>query len=209
MSGRATIGIGYERQGYNMSILESIGGTIDLISSLGRVKNPALAFRFSVEVDGISDGVFSECSGLSITRNVEKFFVGGINHYQEQLPGQIEYQNITLKQGVFPAASGMWKWFSKNMDKSSFNVERKNITVILYGFSTTPYVPYTIERWEVEDAFPVKWDISGFKSDSNEIVIETLEIAHRGFNLSITPKRSEIDITQVSRIPEGTGFSLS
>jgi phage tail-like protein len=41
----------------------------------------------------------------------------------------------------------------------------------------------TVKRWNVISGFPVKWEGPQFNTDSTQIAIETLEIAHHGLTL--------------------------
>jgi phage tail-like protein len=41
----------------------------------------------------------------------------------------------------------------------------------------------TVKRWNLKRPFPVKWIGPDLKAAGNEIAIETLEIAHEGFEL--------------------------
>jgi phage tail-like protein len=40
-----------------------------------------------------------------------------------------------------------------------------------------------IKRWEIIDAWPKKWSISDFNAQENGIVVETLDLAYKYFNL--------------------------
>ena len=38
-----------------------------------------------------------------------------------------------------------------------------------------------IQGWKFQDALPIKWSGTEFKSDGNAVVFESLEFVHRGF----------------------------
>src|SRR6476660_1632134 len=72
--------------------------------------DPAAEFRFYVEVDGLVEGAFIECSGLRAEREVIKVNEGGANYYTNHLPGRVTYGDITLRKGVMFSIP-LWDWF--------------------------------------------------------------------------------------------------
>jgi phage tail-like protein len=53
-----------------------------------------------------------------------------------------------------------------------------NFSILLLGPTGS-----TVKRWNVISGFPVKWEGPQFNTDSTQIAIETLEIAHHGLTL--------------------------
>ena len=41
-----------------------------------------------------------------------------------------------------------------------------------------------VKRWDLREAYPVKWVGPDLKTDAGAITVETLEIAHSGLNVS-------------------------
>ncbi len=135
---------------------------------------PVSGFRFAVEIKGIIEGWFTECSGLSIEREVYTHQEGGANDFEHKLPGRIKYTNITLKRGV--ADDKLWDWFQKGLYDGQ--VKRTNISIILYNSDLSP-----AKRWNLIAAFPVKWTGPDFNAGDNQVAIETIEIAHHGLEI--------------------------
>ena len=52
---------------------------------------------------------------------------------------------------------------------------RRNMAIILMDEEGSP-----TSRWEFNDAWPVKYKPSALDAQGNEVVIETMEIAHEG-----------------------------
>ncbi len=148
-------------------------GALRISSFLG---HEFTASRFSIELAGLLTATFKECSGLSGEIEVETFREGGLNSYEHKLPGRVKYGNITLKSGV-AAASEMWDWF---YDVSMGNVERKNVSIIMHFQSGIEGA-----RWNLEAAYPVRWEGPSFAAGSAEVTIQTLELAHNGIALSV------------------------
>jgi phage tail-like protein len=40
-----------------------------------------------------------------------------------------------------------------------------------------------VKCWNIKDAYPVKWTGPDFNTANSQIAVETLEIAHHGFDL--------------------------
>ncbi len=140
------------------------------------LKNPAPNFRFFVEKSGQTVAAFLECSGLTAKRKVEPYYEGGVNDIVHMLPGPMEYENIVLKRGITNSQE-LWDWFWAGAH--DFHVERANISIILVDVDGT-----AVERWDVLNAYPIKWQGPDLKSAGNEVAVETIEIAHEGLRIS-------------------------
>lgn len=137
----------------------------------------APAFKFWVELQGIVVARFTECSGLNIERDASTTVEeGGVNNYVHVLPGRVKYSNVTLKYGVTDS-NELWEWFQKGIYDGK--VERKNFSILLRNSAGD-----VVRRWDVIDAFPVKWQGPQLNTSSNEVAIETLEVAHHGLQLN-------------------------
>lgn len=142
----------------------------DLISSR------PLVWRFIVSIDGIGVGEFTECNGLTVERETEPITEGGRNDYVQLLPGRIKYTNITLRQGIINL--DLWDWLFKNVAAGNIKPELKNITISMANESGV-----AMYNWNVRRAYPVKWSGPDLKVDSEELAMESLELAHSGFTM--------------------------
>lgn len=136
--------------------------------------DPYITCYFHVEIEGIAEAFFRECSGLEAEIEVLAYEQGGVNDHVEKLPGRIKFPNVVLKRGVTDSKT-LWEWFSKGVQGK---IERKNVSIILYDSKGSE-----VKRWSFERAYPTKWSGPGLKSDENAVAIETLEIAHEGMKL--------------------------
>lgn len=118
---------------------------------------------------------FQECSGLRLERTVEMIEEGGVNDHVHILPGRNKYSNIVLKKGI-TSSDALWSWYQTGLYDAK--VKRVNFSILLLGPTGT-----TEKRWNVISGFPVKWEGPQFNTDSTQIAIETLEIAHHGLTL--------------------------
>ncbi len=128
-------------------------------------------FRYGVEIQGVVVGWFTECSELSLEREVTPYKEGGVNDYVHQLPSHVTYSAITLKRGL--ADNVLWDWFQKGLYDGK--VELHNVSIVLYGGDRAE-----AKRWNLIDAYPAKWTGPELIGDSDELAIETLEIGCGG-----------------------------
>ena len=81
-------------------VMENVFGPLD----------PAPEFRFYLEIDGLVEGAFVECSGMRAEREILSHKEGGVNHYVHKLPGRTSYGELTLRKGVMISVA-FWEWF--------------------------------------------------------------------------------------------------
>jgi phage tail-like protein len=137
------------------------------------VKLPLQSGRFLVEIGSEVVANFQECSGLTVEVEVQEYVEGGNNEFVHKLPGRMKFPNITLKRGFTDNAQFM-NWRPK-IEGGKIKVERKNLSIILFTHGGE-----TVKRWEISDAYPVKWTGPDLKATSMEILIESVELAHTG-----------------------------
>ena len=145
------------------------------MAKTGERVDPFATLRFHVEIEGIEEAGFTECSGLQVETEVFSYEEGGLNNTVHQLPGRSKFSNITLKRGV-TNSNELWDWYYKVI---TGDVKRKNVSVVLYGCDYSE-----VMRWNLANAFPVKWVGPNFVSGENNASVETLELAHEGIEVS-------------------------
>lgn len=134
--------------------------------------DPFRNFNFLVEIDGITQGSFIECSGLEANTEIIETREGGDNTTVMKLPGKTTYTDITLKWGT-TRDKVLWEWRQKIIEG---NVERKNGSVVAYDLTNRREVA----RWNFVRAWPAKWTGPSFNAKGNDVAIETLVLAHEG-----------------------------
>ncbi len=145
-----------------------------------RDDDPYAAFSFLVEIDGLTQAGFSECSGLESETEVEDYKEGGLNTHLHKLIGQSKYRNIVLKRGI-TASTELWDWHQK-VAQGEFSLAskvRKNLSIVLLDEKKTEKV-----RWNIRNAWPCKWTGPDLKADTSSVAIQTLEITHEGIELA-------------------------
>jgi len=136
-------------------------------------ENPLVGFHFSVEVQGVVRGFFTECSGLGSEHEVieHKVVTEQGQEVVMKIPGRLKWENITLKRGI-TSAMDIWDW-RKQVEDGNVADARHDGSITMYDQELNP-----VARWEFQNAWPVKVTGPQPKADSNEIGVEELTIAH-------------------------------
>ncbi len=136
--------------------------------------DPYRQFRFRIEIDGIGQGGFSECTFADTTTDPVEYREGNEPPVFRKLSGLSKYGNITLKWGISDSML-LYEWRQKVID-SGAEGQRKNMSIILIDEAGADKC-----RWDIVQAWPSKYDPSDFSAKGNEVAIETLEVVHEGF----------------------------
>ena len=128
--------------------------------------------RFEVKIPSldIEVGFFTQVQGLSAQVDVLEYPEGGLNDYVHKLPTRIKHTNLTLKKGL-TTEGGMLEWLVKTV----VNAEPAEMTLTLCDYEGKP-----IRIWSFAGAYPVKWTGPDANAGGNEMMTESLEIAHQG-----------------------------
>lgn len=137
----------------------------------GNKPYPYTAFRFRIEIGGITVAQVSEVSGLQLETETEPYEEGGVNDFVHQLPKRTKYQHITLKRGITDLDE-MWKWHQEVVNGK---FTRKNGSVLLLDSRGEEKW-----RWNFSQAYPVKWTGPELRSNSGTVAFEAVELAHNG-----------------------------
>ena len=140
------------------------------------ISDPFLSTKFWVEIQGIATAYFTECSGLNVETEIMEYAEGGMNDFVHKLPGRTKYSNVTLKRG-WVESDDLWKWYQKTM---SGQIQTQPVSIILFENRVAGQADAKA-RWDLDQAYPVKWQGPSFRADGNGVVVETLELAHRGW----------------------------
>jgi len=131
--------------------------------------DPYRNFSFLVEIGGITQAGFSDCSGFGASTDPIEYREGGETKTVRKLPGLTKYTNITLKWGLTDSRE-LYNWYR---DVVNGKIERKSGSIILLDLEGNEKV-----RWNFFEAWPTKWDGPDFTAKGNDVAIETLELAH-------------------------------
>lgn len=138
------------------------------MAATGDRNDPYSVFNFLVEIEGVAVAAFSECSGLSTETNVIEYRNGDEDITVRKLPGLKTFTNISLKRG-YTDSKELWDWRKTVMDGKT---ERRSGSIVLLNESREPAL-----RWNFREGWPSKLEGPTLNATSNEVAIETLEIA--------------------------------
>jgi len=137
-------------------------------------KDPYKNFRYLVELDGITQGGFSEVTIPDSTQDVIEYREGNeLTITARKQPGLIKYGNVTLKWGVTDSME-LYEW-RKMVEDGKIKEARKSMSINILDDEGN-----AVGRWQFENAWPTKYDAPDLKATGNEISIESIEIAHEG-----------------------------
>jgi phage tail-like protein len=130
--------------------------------------NPYKNFRFLVEIDGITQAGFSDCSGFGSNVEVIEYREGGDAATVYKLPGKSSYPDIMLKWGISDSRD-LYDW---HLSAITGSVERKNGSIIVLDDGGQEKV-----RWNFFSAWPSKYDGPDFTAKGNDVAIDSLTLS--------------------------------
>lgn len=139
---------------------------------------PLPKFYFAVEF-GSSDNIvsFQEVSGLDTETQPIEYRHGNSPTFSTiKMPGIVKTSNVTLKKGIFMNDNYFWDWYARIKMNT---IKRETVTIRLLDEVGNPTM-----TWTLKNAWPTKISGTDLKTDSNEIAIESIEIAHEGLTIA-------------------------
>ena len=127
---------------------------------------------FALEIDGLTLGYFTACSGLSLEFDVMSFKEGnGEMIIERKRPGKPKYTEVTLKRGFTPDMA-LHDWFKEVVDASAAT-PYKTGSIVVYDRTQTE-----VARYNLEQCWPSKLSVSDLKADNDEVMVEELTVQH-------------------------------
>ena len=128
--------------------------------------------RFKIEIEGVTQGAFTECGGLEVHVDVVEFNDGSDLRTRKR-PGRPGVSNIVLRRG-YVNSTELWDWMKAVLDGK---VERKAGSVMVCDDAGGE-----IYRYNFYEGWPCRWkslelraDAPGSLVEEIEIVVETIE----------------------------------
>jgi phage tail-like protein len=135
---------------------------------MARPPDPYRGFQFLVEVQGIQQAGFMECSSVGSHIEVVEYREGGDPTTVLKMPGKASYPDITLKWGMTDSQD-LYNW---HLQTVKGNVQRKDGSVVQLDLTGNEKL-----RWNFYNALPIKWDGPAYNAKGNDLAIETLTLA--------------------------------
>lgn len=136
-------------------------------------EDPLVGYHFSIDLQGVIKGYFTECTGLGSEHETIDHKV--VNEKGQEvvmkIPGRLKWENIVLKRGI-TSNMDVWKW-RKQVEDGGVKDARKNGSIVMYDQELKE-----VARWNFQNAWPIKVSGPQPKADSNELGVEELTLAH-------------------------------
>lgn len=130
--------------------------------------DPYRSYNFKLEIGGVAEGHFTECSGFSVKIEPIAYREAGNHQLVRHIPGPVDYTAVTLKYGVTKSRE-LWDWLMKSAEG---NVQRRNVSIVLLDSQGTGEVM----RWNLFDAWPSEWQGAALNASEKALAIETLTL---------------------------------
>jgi len=132
--------------------------------------DPFRSYNFKLDIDGVAEGHFTECSGLSVKIEPISYREAGNNQTVRHIPGPVDYAAVTLKYGVTQSKT-LIDWLTKTAEGI---VERKDVSISLLDSQGNDEVL----RWNLQDAWPSEWQGANLNAADRGMAIETLTLVY-------------------------------
>lgn len=132
-------------------------------------KDPYRAYRFRVEIDGITQAGFAEATIPDSTTEPIDYREGTDPTHPRKLSGQTKYGNVTLKWGLTDSTE-LYNWRKQVVEKGALGA-RKNLSLVLIDEEGSDKA-----RWNIMEAWPSKYDATDLSAKGNEVLVESLEL---------------------------------
>lgn len=143
---------------------------------------PPSNYHFEVSV-GLFPGVdclFSEVSGMEMSRDLERLDEGGNNDWVILLPGKVTYKDLELKRGIVPQASPLFLWVEGSITSSLLlPIVPMDITVKLLNEDGDAQI-----TWIFRNAIPKSLSVGKLDAAKGEVLIETMTFGYSSFSRS-------------------------
>ena len=156
----------------------------------GLALDPLRNFKFRVSV-GFSDQVagFSRVSGLKEQTEVVEYREGTDPARMRKMPGQTSWDNVVLERGLTNSMD-LVNWrrdVSMAADEAGKNLANEAGAALDFREEVTielaEYHARVTWIWTLVEAWPASLEIGEFAHDGNDVVLETLELAHEGIRV--------------------------
>ena len=127
---------------------------------------------FALEIDSLTLGWFTGCSGLSIEFDVTSYKeTNGKKVVERKRAGKPKYSEVVLKRG-FTTNKVVHDWF-KEVVAAEKPTPYKTASIVIYDRQQTE-----AGRFNLEQCWPSKMSVSDLQSGSDDVMVEELTIQH-------------------------------
>jgi phage tail-like protein len=147
---------------------ESASDAASTRSQTGAWVDPYRAYNFKLDIQGVTEGHFTECSELGIRVASIPYREGGAGQVVHQLPGRVEYSQVTLRYGL-TSSRLLWDWL---MSAVKGKVERRNVSIVMMAEDGTT----SVMQWNLINTWVAEWRGAPLDALGQEAAIETVSL---------------------------------
>ncbi|MFI0237565.1 phage tail protein [Streptomyces sp. NPDC016845] len=137
--------------------------------------DPLRNFRFSLEIDGLSQAGFSEVTIGDLSNDPIEYREGDEIPTVRKLNGLVKYANITCKWGITDSME-LADWHQEVAQGATpLDDIRKTVVIHIRDEAGQDRAAFEITR-----AWPCKYDPTDLNGTGNEVAIDTLELCNEG-----------------------------
>jgi len=136
-------------------------------------QDPLRNFRFRLEIDGLQTASFSAVSIGPTTTEVIDYREGTDPSHVRKLSGLTRYGNVTLKHGVTTSLE-LYNWH-RQIVSGQLATNRKQVAIVVQDEAGAD-----VARYQISEAWPIKYDPGDLNATGNDVFIETLELVNEG-----------------------------
>jgi phage tail-like protein len=124
-------------------------------------------YRFRIEIEGIQQADFFECTGLGSSIEVVPY-CSSTDPTVHKLPGKAAYSEIKIRWGVNNESQHLYEWHKKALDG---NAERRNVSIVMFDKSGKDTA-----RWNLTDVWPSAYEGPDLNTTGTYMAFESLTL---------------------------------
>jgi phage tail-like protein len=138
-------------------------------------KEPFANYSFYLEVDGLTEAVFREASGIGSTSEVveSRQTTKEGKTIISKSPGNLKWDDLSLKRG-FTTDTKLYDW-RMLIEQGKVKDARKNGSLTVYASDGT-----ALAKWSFINGWPSKLSGPSLNATANEVAVEEITIVHEG-----------------------------
>jgi phage tail-like protein len=134
--------------------------------------DPLRAYNFKLLINNVTNGHFTEVSGLGVQVERISYREAGNNSIVRAIPGRVTYPPVVLRYGLTTELE-LWEWLLTAVEG---RVNRRNVSIVMLDSAGA----VEVLRWNLLNAWPQEWLGAPLDAMSRELAIESLVLAHEG-----------------------------
>ncbi|MFE9221462.1 phage tail protein [Streptomyces lavendulae] len=135
--------------------------------------------QFSLRIDEKDLGLFTQCTGLALSVEVDEVMDGGFNDSPVYLPHRIKYPPLVVARPISKDSPKWCKWVQESVRRKAKPLT--GTVSCLSGDGTA------LATWNLVNVMPVAWRGPTLDARGGGVAMEEIEFVHGGFRPEITP----------------------